>query len=195
MYSRSHRAVAILAVVVFAALAGACAAVPASPPANTATLPAVSTPASGVEIRGVVLWGANPVAGARVDARKPDWRANPAADSTIATTTSGEDGSFVFADVPAGEWTLVASWPTGEESAGATPPVDTAATRITAILTRPQRATARQLLGPPLDGSKLGYIKLRAPELQGQDGWLNSKPLTMSQLRGQVVVLHFWTYG
>lgn len=125
MYSRSHRAVAVLAVVVIAALAGACAAVPASAPAHTAMPPAASTAASGVEIRGTVLWGANPVSGARVDVRRPDWRANPAADSTIATTTSGEDGSFVFADVPAGEWTLVASWPTGEESAGATPPVDT----------------------------------------------------------------------
>ncbi len=88
--------------------------------------------------------------------------------------------------------------PKAESDAAANPSqprADDATTRISAILTRQQRATAREILGPPLDGSKLGYVKFRAPELQGQDGWLNSKPLTLSQLHGQVVALHFWTYG
>lgn len=33
------------------------------------------------------------------------------------------------------------------------------------------------------------------PELTGIDGWLNSGPLTMEQLRGKVVLIDFWTYS
>lgn len=34
-----------------------------------------------------------------------------------------------------------------------------------------------------------------APEFVGIDTWLNSAPLTMAALRGQVVLVEFWTYG
>lgn len=34
-----------------------------------------------------------------------------------------------------------------------------------------------------------------APELSGLTNWLNSAPLTMSQLKGKVVLLDFWTYS
>jgi len=34
-----------------------------------------------------------------------------------------------------------------------------------------------------------------APEFTGIDKWLNSEPLTMSQLRGKVVLVDFWTYS
>jgi len=34
-----------------------------------------------------------------------------------------------------------------------------------------------------------------APEFQQIDGWLNSKPLTLAQLRGKVVVIDFWTFS
>jgi len=38
--------------------------------------------------------------------------------------------------------------------------------------------------------------KIRAPELNGARGWLNTdKPLTLSALKGKVVLLDFWTYG
>jgi thiol-disulfide isomerase/thioredoxin len=38
--------------------------------------------------------------------------------------------------------------------------------------------------------------KVRAPELVGGKGWLNTdKPLSMQALRGKVVLLDFWTYG
>jgi thiol-disulfide isomerase/thioredoxin len=38
--------------------------------------------------------------------------------------------------------------------------------------------------------------KIRAPELTGARGWLNTdKPLTLSALKGKVVLLDFWTYG
>ncbi|MFI5282155.1 MAG: redoxin family protein [Candidatus Dormibacterales bacterium] len=34
-----------------------------------------------------------------------------------------------------------------------------------------------------------------APEFTGLDGWLNSPPLTIASLRGQVVLIDFWTYS
>ncbi|MBM3925073.1 MAG: thioredoxin family protein [SAR202 cluster bacterium] len=35
---------------------------------------------------------------------------------------------------------------------------------------------------------------LRAAELTGTQGWVNSEPLTMVQLRGKTVLIDFWTY-
>jgi cytochrome c biogenesis protein CcdA/thiol-disulfide isomerase/thioredoxin len=35
----------------------------------------------------------------------------------------------------------------------------------------------------------------RAPDFAGVDRWLNSRPLTMAQLRGKVVLIDFWTYS
>jgi peroxiredoxin len=34
-----------------------------------------------------------------------------------------------------------------------------------------------------------------APELEGISAWVNSEPLTLKDLRGKVVILHFWTNG
>jgi thiol-disulfide isomerase/thioredoxin len=34
-----------------------------------------------------------------------------------------------------------------------------------------------------------------APEFQGIEGWINSQPLSLHELRGRVVFLDFWTYG
>lgn len=35
----------------------------------------------------------------------------------------------------------------------------------------------------------------QAPELVGITGWINSPPLTLSELRGKVVLIDFWTYS
>jgi cytochrome c biogenesis protein CcdA/thiol-disulfide isomerase/thioredoxin len=35
----------------------------------------------------------------------------------------------------------------------------------------------------------------QAPEFEGITGWFNSPPLTLAGLRGQVVLVDFWTYG
>jgi thiol-disulfide isomerase/thioredoxin len=44
----------------------------------------------------------------------------------------------------------------------------------------------------PID---LPDARVRAPELSGGEGWLNTdRPLTIAGLRGKVVVLDFWTY-
>ncbi len=38
--------------------------------------------------------------------------------------------------------------------------------------------------------------RVRAPELGGHRGWLNTeRPLSLAALRGKVVLLDFWTYG
>ncbi len=34
-----------------------------------------------------------------------------------------------------------------------------------------------------------------APELAGITAWINSEPLTLASLRGEVVLVHFWTFG
>jgi hypothetical protein len=36
---------------------------------------------------------------------------------------------------------------------------------------------------------------VKAPEITGIEEWINSEPLKLKDLRGQVVVLHFWTFG
>ena len=36
---------------------------------------------------------------------------------------------------------------------------------------------------------------MKAPELEGGVGWLNTdKPITLASLKGKVVLLDFWTY-
>src|SRR5215207_3664236 len=45
-----------------------------------------------------------------------------------------------------------------------------------------------------MSGRQMGRV--RAPELEGHRGWLNTeKPLSLAALRGKVVLLDFWTYG
>jgi hypothetical protein len=38
-------------------------------------------------------------------------------------------------------------------------------------------------------------MKVAAPELEGISDWVNSKALKLGDLKGKVVVLHFWTFG
>ena len=38
-------------------------------------------------------------------------------------------------------------------------------------------------------------MRVPAPELRGISEWINSKPVELKDLKGKVVVLHFWTFG
>ncbi len=38
-------------------------------------------------------------------------------------------------------------------------------------------------------------MNLPAPDFEKADEWINSKPLQLKDLRGQVVAVHFWTFG
>jgi thiol-disulfide isomerase/thioredoxin len=52
----------------------------------------------------------------------------------------------------------------------------------------------RRTAVPEEAGSPEQEVKL-APEFPRDTQWLQSKPLTLASLRGQVVVVHFWTNG
>ena len=38
-------------------------------------------------------------------------------------------------------------------------------------------------------------FRAKPPPLRDVTEWINTKPLTLAGLKGQVVVLHFWTFG
>ncbi len=44
------------------------------------------------------------------------------------------------------------------------------------------------------DTSGLLNVNVKAPEIIGISNWLNSKPLTLRELKGKVVLVDFWTY-
>jgi hypothetical protein len=66
---------------------------------------------------------------------------------------------------------------------------------ILGLLTRQQQQQWAALLGKRIDVAKLGKVKFKAPELSGRDGWINSTPLTLRQLKGKVVALHFYAFA
>src|SRR5690349_6785783 len=51
------------------------------------------------------------------------------------------------------------------------------------------QAVAAELPAPPRPAG------LPAPELIGGGSWINSEPLTLAKLKGQVVLVNFWSYG
>jgi hypothetical protein len=67
--------------------------------------------------------------------------------------------------------------------------------RILAELTAKQREQLTTVIGRGFDLSKLGKVSFKAPELIAGGEWINSKPLTLEQLRGRVVAIHIWTFG
>jgi hypothetical protein len=94
---------------------------PTAPPATAVPTEVIVTP-TGESLSGVVTWGGEPVAGARVDMRAPDWQTS-GQDDAYAAVTTGAAGQFLFANPPVGEFALVAFWPDGEMTHGATPVV------------------------------------------------------------------------
>ena len=51
------------------------------------------------------------------------------------------------------------------------------------------------MLGQPFSLDRVSQVGCVAPELREVSAWINSEPLTLSQLRGKVVVVHFWAFG
>jgi hypothetical protein len=82
---------------------------------------------AGATISGHVLWGATPVAGARVELRTGAW-ADPAASEAIAQTIADANGAYELEAPPGGgEFGLVAVWPDGSASTAPATPVQVAA--------------------------------------------------------------------
>lgn len=67
--------------------------------------------------------------------------------------------------------------------------------RFTEILTSKQQTEFSNLLGKPFDLSRVIQVGCVAPELRDVTDWINSKPVTLKQLRGNVVIVHFWAFG
>jgi thiol-disulfide isomerase/thioredoxin len=67
---------------------------------------------------------------------------------------------------------------------------------VTSVLTEEQKQLLGTLLARDFDVRKLGRTAFKTPELIGQStDWLNSPPLSTEQLRGRVVVVHFFAFG
>ena len=65
---------------------------------------------------------------------------------------------------------------------------------VSKIIRPEQRQKLTALLGPTFDPSKLKRIYAMAPEFVKVKTWINSNPLTASDLRGKVVLVHFYAF-
>ncbi|HEV7281715.1 MAG TPA: redoxin domain-containing protein [Pirellulaceae bacterium] len=65
---------------------------------------------------------------------------------------------------------------------------------MTKTVSPEQREKLTALLGPPFDAGKLKRIYAMAPEFADAGNWINSDPLTSSDLRGKVVLVHFYAF-
>ncbi len=62
------------------------------------------------------------------------------------------------------------------------------------IIRPEQRQKLQSLLGEPFDPTRLKRIYAMAPEFAEVEHWMNSSPLTMRELRGKVVLVHFYAF-
>lgn len=67
--------------------------------------------------------------------------------------------------------------------------------RLAKVLKPDQRAKWNEILGKPFDQTKLGQPAFKAPDLVDSGEWINSPPLSLKELRGKVVVVHFYACG
>jgi len=65
---------------------------------------------------------------------------------------------------------------------------------IMKIVRPEQKQKLQYLLGDPFDTTRLKRIYAFAPEFAEVDHWINSSPLTMRELRGKVVLVHFYAF-
>lgn len=63
------------------------------------------------------------------------------------------------------------------------------------VLSKTQQTLWRKLAGETFDAKRIGKMAFKSPELTDAKIWVNSQPITLSQLQGRVVALHFYTFG
>jgi peroxiredoxin len=67
--------------------------------------------------------------------------------------------------------------------------------RVLGELTDGQKRLLADVLGRPFDPARLGRARFKAPELVDSGVWINSGPVRLADLRGQVVAVHFFAFG
>ncbi len=65
---------------------------------------------------------------------------------------------------------------------------------LTQVVKPEQLQVLKQLVGKTFDTMQLKRIYPMAPELLPVENWINSDPLTLKQLRGKVVLVHFYAF-
>lgn len=65
---------------------------------------------------------------------------------------------------------------------------------VMTILSPEQRSKLKSLMGSPFDASTLKRVYAFAPEFVPADHWINTSPLSMKELRGKVVLIHFYAF-
>jgi peroxiredoxin len=67
---------------------------------------------------------------------------------------------------------------------------------VNAVLTGEQKQKLAGLIARDFDVAKLGRTMFKTPDLIGDSAaWLNSPPLAAEQLRGKVLVVHYFAFG
>jgi peroxiredoxin len=66
---------------------------------------------------------------------------------------------------------------------------------VVAVLSPQQQNQYGTLLGEAFDFTKVVKSPAWAPEFIGNEEWINSQPLKLADLRGKVVVVHFFAFG
>ncbi|MDA1214872.1 MAG: hypothetical protein O2955_20410, partial [Planctomycetota bacterium] len=67
--------------------------------------------------------------------------------------------------------------------------------QIIRVLKTEQVDRWKKMLGTTFDVTQLGNTRFKAPPLVDTGEWMNSRPLALEELRGKVVVLHFYASG
>jgi hypothetical protein len=67
--------------------------------------------------------------------------------------------------------------------------------RLGEVLTAEQRQRLAALVGKPFEFTKLKRIAAQAPDFVGVPEWINGPPRTLLDVRGKVIVLHFFAFG
>lgn len=63
------------------------------------------------------------------------------------------------------------------------------------VLRPTQRIALQKVMGKPFDGVNVSQPHFRAPDFIDTGEWINSSPLSLEELRGKVVVVHFYAFG
>ena len=86
----------------------------------------------------------------------------------------------------------------GDDNASTTAAVEPAAPAPAAAVVEPEEPKISALEEALQHGVEItgptGHDEDQAPEFTGLTKWLNSPPLTMTELQGEVVLVDFWTY-